>query len=101
MMNTKFVTCSFCSLIALAGTTQAAGEPSLTILEPSHGDVRQAAHIYYNAATGERVVTVIGHDGQVSGADTGQPDFTAVTNFPGSTAGRCALRSTAAWRLPD
>ena len=52
----------------IASTAAASNTP--TTLAPTAGQVRQAAHIYYNVATGERVVTVLG-DSQTSGADTG------------------------------
>jgi hypothetical protein len=46
-----------------------ADEPLVT-LEPSHGRVVQAAHIYYNISTGERVVTNLG-DGETAPANAG------------------------------
>ncbi|MHA7812865.1 MAG: GC-type dockerin domain-anchored protein [Phycisphaerales bacterium] len=47
-----------CAILA-AGLAQAS-EP--TTLEPSRGTVSHVGHIYYNAATGERVVTLAGAD---------------------------------------
>lgn len=44
-----------------------------TTLSPSNGRVVRAAHIYFNIATGEQVVTVLG-DGQTGGADNGVSD---------------------------
>lgn len=70
MMSTRL---SFaCALVLGAGCISGvvvAGEEAPTVLEPSHGVVRDVAHIYYNLATGERVVTLLG-DGQTAGANT-------------------------------
>ncbi|MHA7812864.1 MAG: GC-type dockerin domain-anchored protein [Phycisphaerales bacterium] len=56
------------SLFVCAGVASAGGDDALQVAEPSRGVVYQVGHIYYNAATGERVVTLAG-DGQTSGAD--------------------------------
>jgi len=48
----------------------ALGADTPTELAVSHGRVVDMAHIYYNLATGERVVTLTGN-GQSAGADTG------------------------------
>ncbi len=52
----------------LSGLASAGETP--TALEPSAGHVVDVAHIYFNFATGEKVVTLLG-DGQASPADTG------------------------------
>ena len=46
------------------------GAEDVVALEPSRGHVVQAAHIYYNVATGERVVTQL-DEGQTAPADAG------------------------------
>jgi hypothetical protein len=51
----------------IASTAAASNTPAT--LAPDHGTVIKAAHIYYNVANGERVVTVL--NDQTSGADTG------------------------------
>jgi hypothetical protein len=48
----------------------ASADEPLGVLEPSHGRVVQAAHIYYNISTGERVVTLMG-DGDTAPANVG------------------------------
>jgi len=57
------------AVLVAAGSTLCfgQGEQSPTPIEPSVGRVVQAAHIYYNLATNERVVTVLG-DGQTTPA---------------------------------
>jgi hypothetical protein len=55
----------------IASTAAASNTP--TTLSADRGNVQNAGHIYYNAATGERVVTLLG-DGQTAPADTGNPD---------------------------
>ena len=64
------------SLIALGVCLQAGGivgvcnaDQPLVALEPSVGRVVEVAHIYFNMATGEKVVTLMG-DGQTAPADT-------------------------------
>jgi len=52
----------------IASTAAATNTP--TTLSPSHAPVIKVAHIYYNIATGERVVTLL-NDGQTSGAANG------------------------------
>ncbi len=61
------------SLSICAGgiTSLASGFESPTQLDPSSGVVRQVGHIYFNIATQERVITLLG-EGQTSGADTGE-----------------------------
>lgn len=63
-----------CVMIAvLAGGVAGAdsGVPvTPTVLEPTHATVNRAGHIYYNAISGERVVTLYS-DGQTSPADGG------------------------------
>jgi hypothetical protein len=58
------------SVVSLcAGHALSANDPAPVTLEPSRGTVNQVAHIYYNAVSGERVVTLLG-DGQTAPADT-------------------------------
>ena len=52
----------------IASTAAASNTP--TTLGPTQGNVQQIGHIYYNVASGERIVTVLG-DGQTAPADTG------------------------------
>ena len=52
----------------IASTAAAANTP--TTLAPSNSQVQDIAHIYFNIATGEKVVTVLG-DGQTAPADNG------------------------------
>ncbi len=59
-----------CALVMSAGGAFAAGEATPGLMEASHGAVVETAHIYFNATTGERVVTVLG-DGETSPADAG------------------------------
>jgi hypothetical protein len=66
MMNTETFHVSACALITLSGTTLAHAEETPALLEPSIGQVHNAAHIYYNVVTGERVITLL--DDQFSGA---------------------------------
>lgn len=56
---------------AFAGVANA--EEPVAALGVGVGSVSHAAHIYYNLATGERVVTLV-RDGQSSGADSGSSD---------------------------
>ncbi|MDF1808864.1 MAG: GC-type dockerin domain-anchored protein [Phycisphaerales bacterium] len=51
----------------IASTAAASNTP--TTLSPSNGTVKEAAHIYFNIATGEKVVTLIG-DSQTAPAGT-------------------------------
>ena len=67
-------------MIALGVCLQAGGvvgvcnaDQPLVALEPSVGRVVDVAHIYYNIATAEKVVTLMG-DGQTAAADTGSSD---------------------------
>ncbi len=52
----------------LSGVSAAEDAPG--VLAMAQGTVRQVAHIYYNLATGERVMTLV-NDSQTAGADTG------------------------------
>ena len=52
----------------IASTAAASNSP--TTLGPSNAKVIDVAHIYFNIATGEKVVTLLG-DGQTAPADTG------------------------------
>lgn len=58
------------SLALAAGFAGTAMASSPTTLSPSQGNVVKAAHIYFNIATGERIITVLG-DNQTAGADNG------------------------------
>lgn len=61
----------FLGILACAGTASGlARAQDPVMLEPTRGQVVRAGHIYYNVASGERVVTLLG-DGQTSGADSG------------------------------
>ncbi len=51
----------------IASTAAASNTP--TTLGPTQANIQRVAHIYYNLASGERVVTLL--DGQTTGADTG------------------------------
>ncbi len=55
------------SLALAAGFAGTAMASSPTTLSPTNGNVIDAAHIYFNIATGEKVVTVI-NDGETIGA---------------------------------
>lgn len=63
----------------------AQGAQPPTVLEPSAANVREAAHLYINLSTGERVITLL-HDGQTSGADTGESELLWAT----ATGSHCA-----------
>lgn len=52
----------------IASTAAASNTPAT--LNADHGTVVKAAHIYYNVANGERVVTIL----NTAGADTGNPE---------------------------
>jgi hypothetical protein len=52
----------------IASTAAASNTP--TTLGATQANIQRVAHIYYNLASGERVVTLLG-DGQTAGADTG------------------------------
>ncbi len=60
-----------------------AGEETPTVLEVSRVRVVDVAHIYFNLASGERVVTLMG-DGQSSGAEleTSPPVWSSVVRTP-------------------
>ncbi|CAN0589438.1 unnamed protein product, partial [Laminaria digitata] len=61
------------ALLAHAGLACGAAMGSEPMaLEVDVGNVRDVAHIYYNVASGERVVTLLG-DGQTVPTDSGDP----------------------------
>jgi hypothetical protein len=63
------------ALLALAGSAATAAHASdPTALYPTLGTVSGTGHIYYNAVTGERVVTLLG-DGQTAPADVGDSEL--------------------------
>ncbi len=65
----KSVESTVCLICLCAGSVfGSSGSP--TTLSPTNGRVVDVAHIYFNIATGERVVTLLG-DGQTTPADTG------------------------------
>ncbi len=64
----SMISVSAMSLCVLAGHVTA--DDHIVTLEPSQGTVNRAGHIYYNAVTGERVVTLL-HHAQTAPADTG------------------------------
>jgi len=83
MKNAKLNACALCVAVgSVSGLSM--GEDSPTALSPSAGPVVQAAHIYYNIATGERVVTLLG-DGQSSPAAGG----TSVPVWSSLAGGAC------------
>jgi hypothetical protein len=57
-------------VILCAGTAHAADGSRPVTLEPTRAQVNKAGHIYFNAVTGERIVTLFG-DGQTVPADNG------------------------------
>jgi len=57
------------SLALAAGFAGTAMASSPTTLSPTQGQVTTAAHIYFNIATGERVITVLAKDEGVAPAD--------------------------------
>ncbi|MFG0245484.1 MAG: hypothetical protein ACF8MF_05460 [Phycisphaerales bacterium JB052] len=65
----------------IASTAAASNTP--TTLTPTQGNVQQIAHIYYNVASGERVVTVLAGS-QTAPADTGTsvPIWAALVQNP-------------------
>ncbi len=78
------------ALLAISGCSASlahADQPPIT-LEPSVGRVQQIAHIYYNLATGDRVVTLLGDD-QSTPADTGSssPIWSTLVQNPCADAG--------------
>lgn len=72
-MNSMIKTSMILASVGMAADVAGAGASDLFDLGARAGRVQQAAHIYYNVATGERVVTVLG-DSQTSGANTGLSD---------------------------
>ena len=75
-----------CLCAGSVGSIASADEP-LGILEPSRGHVVKAAHIYFNIATGEKVVTLEG-DGQTAGAgNTSGPIWSVLNANPCASAG--------------
>ena len=69
-MKNRYLGVQAGALVCCVGLAHGVSEETPTVLEPTAGRVYEAAHIYYNVATGERVVTVLG-DSQTAGADTG------------------------------
>jgi hypothetical protein len=65
----------------IASTAAASNTP--TTLGPTQAQVNKAGHIYYNVASGERIVTIFG-DGQTAPADTGTsaPIWSALVQNP-------------------
>jgi len=86
-MMKHVIFCGVGSLICCAGLA-AGAEETPTTLEASAGPVQRVAHIYYNLASGERVVTLLGDD-QTAGADTGSssPVWSALVQNPCADAG--------------
>jgi len=70
----------------IASTAVASNTP--TTLSPNNTTVNKVAHIYFNIASGERVVTLLG-DGQTAPADTGLggPVWSALVNNTCESAG--------------
>jgi hypothetical protein len=58
------------ALLVLSGSAHAKGTPAPMPLEPTRATVNKAGHIYYNAVSGERIVTLF-REGQTAPADTG------------------------------
>jgi hypothetical protein len=69
MMNNSYIALGV-SLCAGGLVSFSSADEPLVALEASRGRVVEAAHIYYNIATGERVVTTL-HDGPASGQANG------------------------------
>ena len=68
-MNRKqLLVCALVGTVCSMDSIASADSP--VMLEPTIGRVQQIAHIYYNVALNERVVTVLG-DSQTAPADTG------------------------------
>ncbi|MGV6813818.1 MAG: GC-type dockerin domain-anchored protein [Phycisphaerales bacterium] len=72
MKSTQSMAFGVCICAGMAHGVALGGEDTPTALMPSAGRVVDVAHIYYNIASGERVVTLLGDtDGHTTGADTG------------------------------
>ncbi|MHA7812866.1 MAG: GC-type dockerin domain-anchored protein [Phycisphaerales bacterium] len=71
MMKNEMRSFSVCLLAAVGATTGVAQANGPTTLQPTQGKVVNAGHIYYNVASGERIVTMY-DNGQTRPADTGQ-----------------------------
>ena len=69
-MRRKLSSSSLAMLLAAGSTSSVALASNPTTLSPVTRPVNQAGHIYYNASSGEKIVTLIG-DGQTAPADTG------------------------------
>ena len=81
--------CSLGSLVVCAGSAMGVAQETPATLEPSLGPVREIAHIYYNVASGERVVTLLG-DSQTTGTDAGgcsRPIWSTQVSNPCADAG--------------
>ena len=83
-MNNLLVQVSVCVLTASAGSAHAHSEQSPTQLEPTRANVHDAAHIYFNAITGEVVITQLGE--HVIGADTGVSGPVWASSIPSACA---------------
>ncbi len=76
------------SLALAAGiASTAAASNSPTTLSPSNAPVRKAAHIYYNLATGERVVTAFGEQTTGAGIEDSTPLWSCLIPNPCEAAG--------------
>ena len=69
-MNKDMKKSMLCMMIAAGTVAGAAQANNPTTLGVTNADVVKAGHIYYNVASGERIVTLLG-DGQTAPADTG------------------------------
>jgi len=66
----------------------ASADEPVVALEPSHGHVVQVAHIYYNIATGERVVTrLVDAETEPANAGTSAPIWSSRVSNPCADAG--------------
>ena len=77
------------AVLAIAGTCATVAQAQDPVrLDTSTRQVHQGGHIYYNAVTGERVVTLLG-DGQTAPADTGSsiPIWAMSGDSPCASAG--------------
>ncbi|MDF1809765.1 MAG: GC-type dockerin domain-anchored protein [Phycisphaerales bacterium] len=87
MKSSKSIILAMCIAAGAATSFASANEP-LGILEPTKGDVTKVAHIYFNIATGEKVVTLF-HDNQTTGADGGSstPIWSVLNGVPCADSG--------------
>lgn len=70
MLRSSLIGVGAFALAQCAGLACGAGVETPVTLSASVGQVQHRAHIYFNVATGERVVTLLG-DGETQGADVG------------------------------